>query len=215
MPAPYVWAPFVVVSNVYQPRLVVTWAPLLGLSISNYEVYVDGAVVPTAAVVTNQWTMTAANGLTVNSTHSFQVDYVTTDGRRSPISPSASGTTWQGYSWGGIPFEWMTMYYGSDLSQWPSSNAKLGGTTVTVMQVFLSGGSPLDPSTWLKQQLTKSGSGLYLSWNTKPGATYQVQVTTDLRTWSNVGTPRFAAGTTDSIYVGGSPVGYYQIVLMR
>jgi hypothetical protein len=215
MPAPYVWAPFVVVSNVYQPRLVVSWAPLLGISVSNYEVYVDGSSAPTVLVTSNQWTMTAANGLAVNTTHTFQVDYVTTDGRRPPISPSASGTTWQGYSWGGIPFEWMTAYYGNDISQWPGANASLNGTSMTPLKVFLSGGSPLNPNTWLKQQLTKTAQGLYLSWTTTPGATYQVQLTTDFKTWSNFGSPRFAAGTTDSVYVGGSPIGYYQIMLMR
>ncbi len=70
--------------------------------------------------------MTSANGLAANSTHSFRVDYVTTDGRKSPISPSASGTTWQGYNWGGIPFEWMTQYYGSDISKWPARECSAG-----------------------------------------------------------------------------------------
>jgi len=218
MSAPYVWAPFVVSNNVYQPRLVVTWEPLLGISVSNYEVFVDGAVLPnpTITVTSNLWTMTAAYGLAANSTHSFQLDYVTTDGRRpSALSPSASGSTWQGYSWGGIPFEWMNMYYGSDMSQWPSANSKIGGTSESVMQVFLSGGNPNDSSTWLKQQLTKTAQGLFLTWRTQPGAIYQVQSTANFTTWGNVGSPRFAAGTTDSIYVGGSPVGYYRVLLMR
>ena len=214
MPAPYVWAPFVVSNGVYQPRLVVTWANLLGLSVSNYEVYVDGAAVPSALVSSNQWTMTAANGLTVNSTHSFQVDYVTTDGRRSPISPSASGITWQGYSWGGIPFEWMTGFYGNDLSQWPSATKLLAGR-LTVYGAFLSGSNPLDQTTWLKEQIVRTAQGYFLTWNTQAGATYQVQTTTNFKTWTNVGSPRFAAGATDSIYVGGSGAGFYQVQLMR
>ena len=214
MPAPYVWAPFVVSNGVYQPRLVITWGNLLGLSVSNFEVYVDGVSVPTAVVNSNQWTMTAANGLTVNSTHSFQADYVTTDGRRSPLSPSASGTTWQGYSWGGIPFEWMTGIYGSDLSQWPSATKVLGGR-LTVYGAFLSGSNPLDPTTWLKQQIVRTQQGYFLTWNTQPGATYQVQVSTNLTTFINLGSPRFAAGNSDSIYVGGNASGFYQIVLMR
>jgi len=215
MSAPYVWAPFVVSNNVYQPRLVISWAPLLGLSVSNYSVYLDGATTPISVVASNQWTMTSANGLTVNSSHSFQVDYTTTDGRRSPISPSASGTTWQGYNWGGIPFEWMTAYYGSDISQWPSSGSKLGGNGPTVAQVFLSGGNPLNSSTWLKQNLTTTSQGIFLTWNTQPGAMYQVQVTTNLNVWSNFGSPRFAAGVTDSIYVGGNTVAYYRVWLLR
>ena len=214
MSAPIVWAPFVVSNSVYQPRLVVSWAPLLGLSVTNYEVYVDGAGTPAGVVTGNSWTMTAANGLTVNSTHSFVVDYVTTDGRRSPASPSASGTTWSGLNWGGIPSEWMISFYGSDISQWPSAGAELG-PNMTLAQVFLSGGSPLDSTTWLKMQPVKTAQGMFITWNTQPGATYQVQVTTNLQTWADLGSPRFAAGATDSIYVGGATASYYQIKLLR
>ncbi len=214
MSAPYVWVPFVTSNNIYQPQLVVSWAPLLGLSISNYEVYVDGTNVPTALTSSNQWTMAAANGLTASSTHSFRVDYVTTGGQHSPISASASGTTWGGLNWGGIPYEWMTNYFGSNTNLWPAASSKAGGGP-TIAQIFLSGGNPNNSATWLKSSLTHTTQGMFLSWNTQPGATYQIQTTTNFTTWSNLGTARFAAGTTDSIYVGGNPVGYYRIVLLR
>ena len=222
MPAPFVWVPFVVSNNVYQPRLVVSWAPLLGLSVSNYEVYVDGSLVTTNRVTTNLWTMTAANGLTTNSTHSFTVDYVLTDGRRSPLSPSASGSTWLGLNWGGIPYEWMAAFFGGYFNGsytttfWPPATTVLAANT-TLLNVFIEGGNPLDSSTWLKQQLLKTPQGLFLSWNTQPGAMYQVQVKTTLTasSWINLGAPRFAAGTTDSIYVGGSSAGYYRLQLLR
>jgi hypothetical protein len=215
MPAPFVWAPFVVSNGNYQPQLVVSWSSLLGISVSNFEVYVNGGTTPMAVVTSNQWTMTAANGLTVNSTNYFQVDYVTTDGRRSPMSPAASGHTWEGYNWGGIPFEWMAQIYGNDLSKWPAATASIG-PRMTVYGAFISGANPLDPTTWLKTQFSKTAQGMYLSWNTQPGATYQVQISTDLKTWNNSGTPRFAAGTSDSIYIGGgNPAGYYQVILMR
>ena len=212
MSAPYVWAPFTTSNGVYQPQLIVSWAPLLGLSISNYEVYVDGTNSPTILVSSNQWTMTA---LVANTTHSFQVDYVTTDGRRSPISPSASGTTWMGYSWGGVPYEWMAAYFGTDISKWPSATSPAASSGPTIAQIFLSGGNPKNPSSWLKTALTRTTQGLFLSWNTQAGATYQVQTTTNFTTWSTLGAPRFAAGTTDSIYVGGNSVGYYRVVLLR
>jgi len=214
MAAPYVWVPFVVSNNVYQPQLMVSWPALLGLSVTNYEVYVDGNSTPTAVVSGNSWTMTSANGLTASSTHAFALDYVTTDGRRSPISPSASGTTWGGLNWGGIPSEWMIAYYGSDISQWPAPGYKLT-PNMTVYQVFLSGGNPLDANTWLTQQFVKTDQGMFLIWNTQPGATYQVQLTTDFKTWSNWGAARFAAGSADSINVGGNNAGYYRVVLMR
>jgi hypothetical protein len=216
MPAPYVWAPFVLSNNVYAPELIVSWAPLLGLSISNYEVYVDGSSTPAGVVTGNSWTMTAANGLAASTTHSFVVDYVTSDGHRSPPSPPASGTTWSGANYYGIPFEWMEQYYGMSFSSWPANvNAPLTPGGPTLSQVFLSGGNPLDPTTWLQQQLVKTSQGMFLTWNTQPGATYQVQISTNLGVWANLGSPRFAAGTTDSINIGGGNAGYYRVNLLR
>jgi hypothetical protein len=215
MSAPFVWVPFVLSNSVYQPQLVVSWPVVAGLSIADYEVCVDG-VTNTAVTASNSWTMTAANGLTPGSTHSFQVDYVTIAGLRSPLSPSAGGTTWSGCNWSGIPCEWMEQYYGDNISSWPSAGATLASGGPTVAQVFLSGGNPTNSATWLNTALANTSQGMFLSWNTQPGATYQVQVKTNLTgVWSNLCAPRFESGTTDSIYVGGSPAGYYQIELLR
>jgi len=211
----YVNAPFTLSNGVYQPQLQVSWPPVQGISISNYEVYVDGATTPMAMTAGNVWTMTAANGLTKGSTHSFQVDYVTTDLRRSPLSPSVSGTTWSGLNWGGIPFEWMEQYYGDDVGQWPTANTRLAPNGPTLLQVFWSGGNPLDPATWLQTVLTQTAQGMFLGWNTQPGLTYQVQMTTNFVTWGNVGAPRFAAGTSDSMPVGGNGLGYYRVMLLH
>ena len=216
MAAPAVWAPFVLRSTVYQPELVVSWSPVLGLSVTNYEVYVDGAGSAAGVVVSNSWIMTAANGLSTNSTHSFTVDYVTTDGRRSPLSPSTSGTTWSGYYYYGMPIEWMEKYFGGNVGSWPGNvNAPLVPGGPSLYQVFLSGGDPTDSSTWLKQQLVKTSQGMFLKWNTQAGAAYQVQVSTNLGQWSNLGTPRYAAGATDSIDVGTGPATYYRVLLLR
>jgi hypothetical protein len=221
MAAPFIYAPFVISNGVYQPQLQVSWPPLLGISVSNYEVYVDGAMTPTAVTASNVWTMTAANGLTAGSTNSFRVDYVTTAGGRSPISPSAVGETWSGLNWGGIPYEWMAEYFGGyvngayNTNFWMAPNAPLASGGPTLLQVFLSGGNPLNSSTWLQMTLSNTPQGMFLSWNTVPGQTYQVQTTTNMTAWSNVGAPRFAASTTDSIYVGGTPAGYYRILLLR
>lgn len=215
MSAPFVYAPFTLSNGVYQPQLQVSWPPLLGISVSNYEVYVNGSATPMAVVASNQWTMTAANGLTVSSTNSFSVDYVTTDGRTSPLSPAASGKTWGGLQWGGIPYEWMTQYYGSDVSQWPAVKADTDGDGMNTLQEFLSGTIPTNSASVLQVQLANTPQGIFLNWGTQPGLAYQVQVTTDMKTWSNLGAPRFAAGTMDSVYVGGSSAGYYRVTLLR
>jgi hypothetical protein len=215
MPAPFVYAPFVVSNNVYQPQLQVSWAPLSGIAVSNYQVYVDGAG-PLAVTKSNVWLMTAANGLTTNSTHSFQLAYVKPNGDQSPRSAPTSAATWSGVKWGGIPYEWMVTYYGSDMSTWPSANSPVGTAgNQTLQTIFLSGGNPKDSSTWLTTRLVSTPQGMFLNWNTQSGFTYQVQVSSDFITWSNVGLPRFAAGANDSVFVGGGGIGYYRIVLLR
>ena len=224
MSAPFIYAPFVVSNGVYQPQLQVSWPSLLGISVSNYEVYVDGAPTPMKATTNTVWTMAAANGLAVSSTHSFQLDYTTTDGRRSPISPSASGTTWSGANYYGIPFEWMLQYYGNNMGTWPSATADTDGDGMNTLQEFLAGTIPTNSTSVLRVQIinpaqgrqaNQTQPGMYLGWNTEPGLTYQVQVTTNFTSWSNMGSPRFAAGANDSIFVGGGAVGYYRVVLLR
>jgi hypothetical protein len=215
MAAPFVYEPFTLSNGVYQPQLQVSWPVLLGISVSNYEVYVDGAASPTAAVTSNQWTMTAADGLTTSSTHSFALDYVATDGRHSPLSASTDGTTWNGCYWSGIPCEWMTQYYGNNVADWPAANADTDGEGMTTLQEFSAGTIPTNSASALVVQLAKTSQGMFLNWNTQPGMTYQVQVTTNFTTWSNFGSPRFAPGTTDSIIVGNGTASYYRVVLVR
>jgi hypothetical protein len=214
MDAPFVSVPFVTISNIYQPQLQVAWPAQAGFAVDHYEVYVDGAAAPTASVQTNFWLMTAANGLTAGSTHSFQVLFVTTSGARSPLSAATSAATWSGNNnWGGIPSDWMTAYYGYDMSLWPRPTAPLAPGGPTLLQVFLSGGDPLDPSTWLRVSLASTSQGFFLNWNPQPGLIYQVQTTTNFGTWVNVGSPRLAAGTVDSLYVGTGKMGYFRVLL--
>jgi len=228
MAAPFVHAPFTFTSvngsNVYQPQLQISWPFQAGLPVDHYELYVNGASTP-INLTTNMWLMTAANGLTANSTNTFQVDYVIPSGRRSPLSPPATGITWSGQSWGGIPWEWMTAYYGPlnvwfdqyyvPHYNWPAANAPLMASGPSLLQVFGSGASPANSAGWLRTSLTSSPQGSFLTFNTQPGLIYQVQTSTDLASWVNYGGPRFAAGTIDSLYVGGGNKGYYRVLVLR
>jgi len=225
MSAPFVYAPFSTNSvGIYQPQLVVSWPPLLGISVFNYEVYVNGVLMTNLPATSNMWTMTAAKGLTTNSTNWFQVAFTTILGCQSPLSPSTSGTTWSGLNWGGIPYEWMAAFFGGyyngayHTNFWPSPTSLAASGGPTLLQVFLSGGDPFDSSTWLQTSLTKTSQGMFLNWNTQPGLTYQVQMKTNFTSsWSVVpnASARFAAGTNDSIYVGGGSAGYYRVQLLR
>lgn len=215
MAAPFLYVPFTLVNGAYQPQVQVSWPEQEGLSVERYEVYLNGASSPVASVTGNVWLMTPEHGLKANSSLSIQVAFVTTDGRRSPLSSAASARTWGGYNWGGVPFEWMTDVYGSDLSTWPAAGTQLAAGGPTLLQAFISGSDPRTPSTWLKTQLVPTTQGIFLTWNPRPGLIYQVQRSQDLVNWQNVGAQRLAVGTQDSLHVGDGQSGYYRVVLQR
>ena len=203
-----------IVTPVNSSRLTIAWAPLIGFTLSNYDLYIDGSNVP--VVVTNN--MYSLSGLAPGSTHSFVLDYVLADGRRSPQSASASGTTWgSDDNLDGLPDDWQALYWGPNYQNWPPSNTKLTPKGPTILQVFQEGGNPFDPTTWLVQTISQNSQGAFLQWNTKPGSIYQVQSSADLVNWTNVGTSRFASGATDSIYLGLTNNGLvsYRIVRIR
>ena len=127
-----------------------------------------------------------------------------------------------------VPFEWMQQYYGNNISAWPAVTADTDGDGMNTWQEFLAGTIPTNSASVLNVQISKTAAqttksqqnsqtqqGLYLSWNTQPGLTYQVQVTTNFTSWSNLGSPRFATQSSDSIYVGSGAAGYYRVLLLR
>lgn len=207
--------PMVVALDSYS--LSVSWPPLAGFSVNHYELFADGSTTP--IVVTNsmwssKWLSPAA--YQPSSMHTYQLAYVLTDGRESPQSAVASGTTWGvDGNFDGLPDDWETKYFGSDQGKWPKSASSLLAPGVTVLDVFLWGANPNDPSTWLKQWISQTPQGLFLNWNTVAGGIYQVQASADLKTWTNTGAPRFEAGTSDSIYLGFSTSGYYRVLRNR
>lgn len=204
-------APFVAALD--SGSLSVSWPPVSGFNVANYDLYVDGSGNP-SVVTNNLWTLT---GLAPGSSHSFQLSYTLTDGRVSPLSALAIGTTWGADNNGdGLPDDWQALYWGANPANWPSPNQQLSPGGPTVLMVFEWGANPLDPSTWLKQQLTRTPQGWFLSWNTVPGFVYQVQTSADMASWTNLGALRYAAGATDSIFVGmGDQRGIYRIERVR
>lgn len=198
-------APLVAALDEYS--LTVTWPPVTQFNVAYYNLYVDGSTTPT--VVSN--IMWSSRSYSPSSTHTFQLAYVLPNGLASPLSPVASGTTWgPDLNYDGLPDNWEALYWGTNSAKWPSPNTVLA-PGVTVLKVFLWGADPTNPSTWLKQSITHTSEGWFLNWNTMPGGVYQVMSSTDMVHWSNLGSPRYAAGNTDSIYLGLNGQGYYQI----
>jgi hypothetical protein len=62
----------------------------------------------------------------------------------------------------------------------------------------------------IRVEVSATAQGIAISWNTQPGYAYQLQVSTDYATWTDVGSPRTAAGYSDSVAVnaGNRGAGY-------
>ena len=167
----------------------------------------------------NSW---IANGLLAKSTHTFRLAYVLQSGSRSDLSRPSSGTTWGEDRTGpdgvpdGLPDDWQGQYWGVKAALWPAGNVDSDGDGVSNAREFLAGTNPLDPNSVLKMRFTWNRFGRLLNWNTQPGFVYQVQVSNDLADWTNFGSARFAAGTTDSVAVSGSrQAEYFRVLRVR
>jgi len=205
--------PLPFVSALGQSKLSVSWAALAGYDVAAYSVYVDGSATP--ITTTNNYVV--VSGLAAGSSHTFRMDYLLTDGRRSGASPTATASTWgEDANFDGLPDDWQARYFGNDPANWPAANVDSDGDGATNLQEFLAGTDPTDSSSVLKTALAKTPQGLWLNWNTQPGFIYQVQASPNFVTWTNLGGNRFAAGTTDSMAVTpAGPTVYYRIIRVR
>jgi hypothetical protein len=211
LPTPSV--PFV--SPLSQSKLSLTWPELSGFDVDHYEIYVDSNSTP-IGVTNNMWTV---SGLVAGSTHTFALVYQLADGRRSTLSAPATGTTWaEDENLDGLPDDWEARYWGSSPAIWPAANVDSDGDGATNLQEFLAGTDPTDANSVLRVQLIASTQGTRLSWNSQPGLMYQVQVSRNsvAGSWINLGTPRFAAGTSDSVLEGlANESAYYRVIRLR
>lgn len=202
-----------IVTVISSNTLSVSWPPVQGISITNYEVFADGATVATAVVTNTYWN---ATGLAAGSTHSYKLAYVVADGRRSPLSAATTNTTYISlWYFDVIPQEWMAANFGSAFWTWPQPGIDSDNDGASNLNEFLAGTNPNDSNSVLKVRLQPTSQGLFLNWNTQVGLMYQVQESTSVNVWSNVGGPRFASGLTDSMYVGGGSSAFYRIVRLR
>ncbi len=204
-------APYV--SALDSSSLSVTWAPVDGLPVAQYELFIDGLSTP-VLVNSNYYVL---SGLAPLSAHSVALSYRLNDGRESPRSAIAVGTTWSSDSNGdGLPDDWQTRYWRENPGKWPPPSEDTDGDGVSNLNEFLAGTNPVDPASVLRLWFGVTGAGRVLRWNTQPGFVYQLQNTTDIVHWTNLDLPRFAVGTMDSVPVDGSSVAaFYRVIRVR
>jgi len=194
-------------------QLVVTWPALDGLELDAYELYVEGANAPIDTFATRHYLTKLAPGASLT----VQLAYRLADGRRSPLSAPASGTTWGADdNFDGLPDDWQALHWGSDSSLWPGAHEDSDGDGATDLQEYLAGTNPVDPESVLKLELEASSQGVHMVWTTQPGSIYQIQIADALGAWTPLGGERLAAGTTDSLLVSGdTTVQMYRVVRIR
>ena len=201
------------VSALSQGRLSVAWPSVGGAVVSRYLVFMDDS----ATGVTARNNFYQATNLVASSSHSFRIQYELADGRLSPLSDAGVGVTWaEDLNGDGLPDDWETFYWGPKWSKWPFGNVDSDGDGMTNLEEFMAGTNPRDESSVLKTKLEVDPLGRRLSWNTQTGFVYQIQSSVDFVEWTNAGSPRYAAGTSDSTLVNmNNGTAYFRIVRVR
>jgi hypothetical protein len=204
-------APYVEGLSSWQVR--VTWPALAGQSVRHYEVYLNGAVQP-VIVTDNYWD---SSDLLPGTAHQARVTYVLEDGRRAPLSVAGTGRTWgKDLNGNGLPDDWEAIYFGANPANWPAPNVDSDSDGIPNRNEFLAGTSPTDATDFLAIKILTGDGEPRLTWNTKPGVIYQLQVSSDLLAWTSAGNPRRAAGTADAVPVGpASGQAYFRIIRLR
>jgi len=203
-----------IVSALNQSRLMVSWPDISGFNISGYGLYIDGSTNPVFVSV-NYYTLT---GLAPSSVHTFAIDYVLSDGRRSQISAVSIGKTYgEDLNMDGLPDDWQKQYWGTNPAMFPPPNIDSDGDGASNLEEFLQGTNPVDPRSVLKAKVIITSQGRFIHWNTQPGFIYQVQVSTNFTSgWSNLGQQRFAPNYEDSMLIESTnDKAFYRVIRIR
>ncbi|MDB6029672.1 MAG: hypothetical protein JWM16_10 [Verrucomicrobiales bacterium] len=212
-PSPQPFAPWVSASG--ESTLTVTWPELAGYSGVTYQIFMDGALTPTATANGNFW---KATGLQPSSSHTFRIAYHFGSGQVSALSPPATGLTWgEDLNHDGVPDDWQSRFWPElAIGAWPPGYEDSDGDGVSNYGEFLAGTDPRDASSVLKIKISFGQRERRLTWTARQGTIYQVQVSNNFETWSNFGAPRLAAGTSDSVVLSTAPASaYYRVVVVQ
>lgn len=201
------------VNGTTSSRLTITWPELSGLPVDHFLIYLDGIGIP-VSTADNYFVFT---GLAPASTHSARVAYVLKDGRKSPLSEAGTGRTWgEDANLDGLPDDWQAEHFGADSNAWPAVTDDSDNDGVSNRNEFFAGTAPTSSQSVLRTELTVSSQGGILNWNTRAGGLYQVQYSTDLKTWTDVGKARLATADKDAMPLTDVPANaYYRVNFLR
>ncbi len=207
-------APVPSVAALSSSRLMVAWPPAGGYDGLEYLVYMDGGSEP---AVTKDIRWTTPGTLLPGSVHRFQLAFRLPNGAVSPLSDVGQGQTWgSDENFDGLPDDWQSQFWGSAVSEWPAPGIDSDKDGMSNRDEFLADTNPRDAKDVLRVSVTPTPSGVFVSWNTKAGNVYQLQESSVLGAWQNLGLGRFARSTSDKLSIE-VPTGarYYRVIRLR
>ena len=201
-------------SSLSQDTIMVTWAEVASEEVDAYRVHVDGDTAPLESAA-GMLTITRPEW-TAGSAHTVRISYQLKDGRVSPLSDAVSVTTWGADENGdSIPDEWQRENWGKQ-TNWPHALADTDADGASNISEFRAGTDPTSSASVLKVEISVREQGRYLEWPTAAGSYYQLQVTSDLKNWTNIGAARFAPSGLDAVPAEGpGQIQYYRVIRMR
>jgi len=174
----------------------VSWPEAHGFGIDYYEVFVDGA----SEAITSTSNHIIVSGLATDTSYSFQIRYVGENGSKSLPSPAGGGKTWASdLNSDGLPDSFQQTYWGFNQSRWEGAYQDSDKDGSSNLEELLAGTNPLSDQSYLGINLVKENGQIWVVWDAKPGAVYQIQNSGDLENWSNFGGPRFARNGQDKV----------------
>jgi len=157
------------VTPLTEQSLLVEWPEVSDSALQGYELFVDGASDP-VSVSSNSW---VAGGFAPLTTHSFRLAYLLGGRGRSVLSEPALGTT---LGTNNVPID------------------EKDGGVAKAAGLVQSGGDSVAPH----MKIAVTEKGVTLRWSSEAGGVYQVQMSTNLSSWQNVGTAQVASERIDS-----------------
>ncbi len=163
---------------------------------------------------TNNFTF---SGLESGRSYSVTLSFIYQDGSTSVTTANAQASTWTSDGNGdGLPDSWQIIYFGSNQDDWAAADLDSDQDGANNLDELLAGTNPANSDDALIMDLVNVNGQTWLSWSTVQGGIYQLQETSSLNVWQNVGAPRFAADNYDAVQINsGAQLSLYRVVRLK
>jgi len=170
----------------------------------------------------NSFIDTEATSLTISDlkpgqVYNISLSNIYADGTVSADSVSASTQTWGiDANEDGLPDSWQASHFGIETSAWKGADGDSDGDGATNLEELLAGTDPSNPADSLTIAMYDVNDQSWLSWTTIEGGIYQLQQTSSLNEWQNIGAPRFGADSHDAVQIqNNTDLSIYRIVRLK